>query len=77
MARSFVIALLLTSCTGTSVPDAPPGAVAWCGGFDYTGTWLKTESSAKAIGITDGAIVDRLTVEDVIALAEAIGCDRP
>ena len=66
---------LLASCTSTKVPEAPEGAVAWCGGFDYQGTWLKTESNARAIGITDGAIVDRLTVDDVITLAKAIGCE--
>jgi len=66
---------LLASCTGTKVPEAPEGAVAWCGGFDYQGTWLKTESSGRAVGLSDKTIVDRLTVEDVIALTEAIGCE--
>ena len=31
----IVAALAMTGCTTS--PGAPKGAVAWCGGFDYTG----------------------------------------
>ena len=70
----FLIALgLLASCSA-SMPEAPQGAVAWCGTFDYTGTWLKTESTGRALGLSDKGLAEALTVEQVIQLAEAMGC---
>jgi hypothetical protein len=66
-------ALMLTSCASGGVPD---GSVAWCGNFEYTGTWVKAETDGRALGVSDSAVVDRMTVQDVIALAESMGCNR-
>ena len=74
MIRLALIALLLTSCTAGGVPT---GAGAWCGQFEYTGTWLKTETDGRAIGVSDAQIAQRMTVEDVIRLADAMGCNHP
>lgn len=67
------LALVLTGCASNGVPT---GAVAWCGSFEYTGTWLKTETNGKALGLSDSELAQRLTVDQVIALAEAMGCGQ-
>jgi hypothetical protein len=72
----IVLIMLSLSAIGCSTsPGAPKGAVAWCGGFDYTGTFTKSETVGKALGLSDSALVSKMTVEDVIALAEAMGCN--
>lgn len=71
MKKLVILALLLTGCASQGVPA---GAAAWCGEFEYTGTWLKTETNGRAIGLSDGELAQRLTVEQVIALAESMGC---
>lgn len=78
MERSAIALFLLslTACTGTSLPEAPKGAVAWCGNFDYTGTWLKTESSGSVLGLSDKDLADKLTVEDILTLTEQMGCNQ-
>lgn len=73
IAITVLALLLLTGCASNGVPD---GAVAWCGQFDYTGTFTKSETGGKALGVSDGALVSRMTVEDVINLAEAMGCNN-
>ena len=67
-----ISALLITSCTSTN--GVPDGAVAWCGQFDYTGTWIKAQSDGRALGVSDAQIAQRLSVDDVIQLAQAMGC---
>jgi hypothetical protein len=66
------VALMMTGCGATN--GIPKGAVAWCGQFQYTGTWLKTDNEGRALGVSDSAVLERMTVADVIALAEAMGC---
>jgi hypothetical protein len=76
MRLKFIMVLLsvfaLTSCASQGVPR---GSIAFCGSFDYTGTFTKSESSGRAIGLSDAAVVERMTVDDVIALATAMGCN--
>ena len=72
--RYILIAAMLALAACTNTNGIPDGAVAWCGSFEYTGTWLKTDNEGRAIGVSDTAVVDRMTVDDVIALAEAMGC---
>jgi hypothetical protein len=76
MRLKFIMVLLsvfvLTSCASQGVPA---GAVAWCGSFDYTGTFTKSETAGRALGLSDSDLAARLTVEDVIALAESMGCN--
>lgn len=71
--RILIIAclILLTGCASQGVPS---GAVAWCGSFDYTGTVTKSQTAGRALGLSDSDLAARLTVEDVIALAESMGC---
>ena len=71
-----VVVLTLCSCSvlGGNANGVPAGSVAWCGQFEYTGTWLKTETNGRALGVSDAAVVDRMTVDDVIKLAQAMGC---
>lgn len=73
-----LIALALCSCSalGGNTNGVPAGSVAWCGQFDYTGTWVKAETNGRAIGVSDSTVVARMTVDDVIKLAEALGCNR-
>ena len=67
-----ITALLITSCTSTN--GVPDGAVAWCGNFQYTGTWTKSQTGGRALGVSDAQVVSRMTVDDVIKLAESMGC---
>jgi len=69
MLALFVI--MLSSCASQGIPD---GSVAWCGSFEYTGTFTKSETQGRALGLSDSAVLERLTVEQVIALAESMGC---
>lgn len=69
----FIAALLLTACASQGVPS---GSVAWCGAFDYTGTVTKTETNGRALGLSDSELASRLTVDDVIKLAESMGCSE-
>jgi len=66
-----VALLAMTSCASQGVPS---GAVAWCGSFDYTGTFTKSETQGRALGLSDSELASRLGVDDVIKLAEAMGC---
>ena len=70
----YVIIGLLLVMTGCASNGVPAGATAWCGSFEYNGTWLKTESSGRAIGLSDAALAERMTVEQVIQLADSLGC---
>lgn len=75
--RVFILiaaVMLLGACGSTS--GVPDGAVAWCGSFDYTGTFTKSQTGGRALGVSDSAVVERMTVEDVITLADAMGCSR-
>jgi uncharacterized lipoprotein YmbA len=65
--------LLLAGC---ATGGAPKGAVAGCGDFSAIGTFTKTEARGRALWLSDSEIAKRLTVQDVIALAEAMGCGR-
>lgn len=70
---SFILVLIsLVGCTSQGIPS---GAVAWCGSFDYTGTFTKSETGGRALGLSDASIVSKLTVDQVIQLAEAMGCN--
>ena len=71
-------AVLVAGCAsgvGTQMPEPPSGAVVWCGAFAYTGTWIKAESSGRAMGVSNPDLVERITDEQAIALAEALGCE--
>lgn len=72
-ATLVLLALVLSSCASQGVPS---GAVAWCGQFDYTGTFTKSETGGRALGLSDSTIVERMTIDDVIKLAESMGCNQ-
>jgi hypothetical protein len=72
IAITLLALLLLTACGATS--GMPQGAVAGCGDFGYTGTFTKSQTSMRALWLSDADTLARLSVEDVIALAEALGC---
>jgi hypothetical protein len=65
-------AVFLVGCGATS--GMPQGAIAGCGDFGYTGTFTKSQTSMRALWLSDADTLARLSVEDVIALAEALGC---
>jgi hypothetical protein len=65
--------LVLTSCASSG---APKGAIAGCGEFSAIGTFTKTEARGKALWLSDGDLAARLTVADVIALADSMGCGQ-
>ena len=69
----MVSVLLMSSCASQGVPS---GSVAWCGSFDYTGTVTKSETQGRALGLSDSDLAARLTVDDVIKLAESMGCNQ-
>jgi hypothetical protein len=77
MRLKFIMVLLsvlaLTSCASSGFPQ---GAVAGCGEFAAIGTFTKTEARGKALWLSDSDLAARLTVEDVIALAESMGCNQ-
>lgn len=71
--------IVLTGCAGgvgTEMPDAPEGAAAWCGGFNYTGTFTKSAGDGQALGISNSTMLEGATIEDIITLAEAMGCNQ-
>jgi hypothetical protein len=71
----LLIAVVLLAMTGCASQGVPRGSIAFCGSFEYTGTFTKSESSGRAIGLSDSELASRLTVADVIALATAMGCN--
>lgn len=73
--RTLILAclVLLTGCASQGVPR---GAVAWCSSFDYTGTVTKSQTAGRALGLSDSDLAARLTVDDVIKLAESMGCNQ-
>lgn len=72
-----VVALTLCSCSALGGNNGvPASSVAWCGQFKYTGTWLKTETNGRALGVSDAQVAERMTVDDVIKLAQAMGCSN-
>jgi hypothetical protein len=73
----IVLIMLSLSAIGCSTsPGAPKGAVAWCGGFDYTGTFTKSKTSGKALGLSDSVLASKMSVAEVIELAKAMGCTK-
>ena len=73
----LILALLCVSCTGTQdIPTGPGNATAWCGQFDYTGTFTKSEAAGRALGVSDAELIQGASIDQVIALAEAMGCNR-
>lgn len=72
----FLIAVvaLLTACGSTN--GIPSGAVAYCGNFEYTGTFTKSETAGRALGVSNAASIERMSVDDVIKLAESMGCNQ-
>ena len=71
------LSLVAVSCTGTqNIPTGPGNATAWCGQFDYTGTFTKSEAAGRALGVSDAQLIQGATIDQVIALAEAMGCNR-
>lgn len=73
---AVIVVFVLTGCSTASMPDAPDGAAAWCGSVDYTGTFTKSETQARALGVTNAALIESLTAEQIIELANALGCSR-
>lgn len=67
-----VLGLLLF--TGCASGGSPKGAIAGCGDFQYAGTFTKSETSGRALWLSDGDLASRLTVADVIELATTMGC---
>jgi hypothetical protein len=72
----LLIVVILLAMTGCASQCVPSGAVAWCGSFDYTGTFTKSETNGRALGMSDSELAARLTVDDVIALADSMGCGQ-
>tara|TARA_R100001594_G_C3835813_1_gene214528 strand:+ start:256 stop:483 length:228 start_codon:yes stop_codon:yes gene_type:complete len=70
----IILALLLSACSTTN--GVPKGAVAWCGSFEHTGTFVKVATDGRALGLSDAELARKLTVDDVIALAASMGCER-
>lgn len=71
---AIAMLLLMTACSNTS--GVPDGAVAWCGSFEYTGTFTKSETGGRALGVSDAQVAERMSVDDVIKLAESMGCSQ-
>ena len=67
----LLLALTMTGCASQGVPR---GAVAGCGDFGYIGTFTKSQTSMRALWLSDATLAERMTVDDVIKLAEAMEC---
>jgi len=65
---------MLAACS--SARELPDGVAAWCGSVEYTGTFTKSESSLRGVGLTDAEIAAALTADQVIQLADAMGCNE-
>jgi hypothetical protein len=74
--KYWIVMLCLSAVGCASSPGAPKGAVAWCGEFDYTGTFTKSETSGKALGLSDSVLASKMSVAEVIELAKAMGCTK-
>jgi uncharacterized lipoprotein YmbA len=68
-----ILALFMVSCASNGVPR---GAVAGCGDFSIIGTFTKTEARGRALWLSDSELAQRLTVDDVVTLAESLGCGQ-
>lgn len=67
--------LTMTACSSASqIPTGPGNATAWCGQFDYIGTFTKSEASGRALGVSDAQLIQGATIEQIIALADSLGC---
>jgi hypothetical protein len=73
--RALIVVMLLTM-TSCASSGTPKGAVAGCGEFSAIGTFTKTEARGKALWLSDGDLAKELTVDDVIKLAESLGCHQ-
>lgn len=69
-----LLVLLCVSFVGCS-SGVPRGAVAGCGNFEYIGTFTKSETRGKALWLSDSNLAAKMTVADVVSLAEAMGCN--
>lgn len=68
---TLLLCFMMASCASNGVPR---GAVAGCGDFSVIGTLTKTEARGKALWLSNSDLANRLTVDDVIKLADAMGC---
>lgn len=73
----LIAVFALTACAGTQeIPTGPGNATAWCGQFSYIGTFTKSDANGRALGVSDAQLIQGATIDQVIALAEAMGCNR-
>ena len=73
--------VLLLACVAlfaacSSARKLPDGVAAWCGSVEYTGTFTKSESNLRGVGLTSAEIAAALTPDQVIQLADAMGCNE-
>lgn len=76
---AIALIVLMTGCVGAQqgeIPQGPGNATAWCGNFEYTGTFTKSEASGSALGVSDAQLIQGATIQDIIALAQELGCNR-
>jgi len=68
-----LLALCLATVACSNLPGATmANAAAWCVEVDVTGRWTVTDAAGRYLGVSDAALLQNASMEDVLALADRL-----
>ena len=66
-----VLAVVITACS--ALPgDNMSNAAAWCADIEVTGRFTATDASGRYLGVSNAALLEKATMEDVLMLVDRL-----
>jgi hypothetical protein len=47
-------------------------AAAWCADVEITGRWTSTDANGRYLGVSNAALLEKATMEDIILLVDRL-----
>jgi hypothetical protein len=66
-----VLAVLVSACSSIS-GDNMSNAAAWCADVEITGRWTSTDANGRYLGVSNAALLEKATMEDIILLVDRL-----
>ena len=67
----IVIAVLMSACSSLS-GDNMSNAAAWCADVEITGRFTATDANGRYLGVSNAALLEKATMEDVLMLVDRL-----
>lgn len=71
MYRVIGLMLLLSACS-TFPNNNMSNAAAWCADVDITGRFTATDASGRYLGVSNAALIENATMEDILLLVDRL-----